>query len=71
MSPLNMQQLAGRALQSKLIDTRLSDSINGLGMMHLLAMMDQDRLTPERAAEFVNLSAVVAYLIELAGRSST
>jgi hypothetical protein len=40
-------------------------------MMHLLATMDQDRLTPERAAEFVNLSTVIAYLIELAGRSLT
>jgi hypothetical protein len=67
--PLNMQQLASRALQSGLIDARLTDSINGLGMMRLLAAMDQDRLTPERAAEFVNLSAVIAYLIELAGRA--
>jgi hypothetical protein len=66
---LNMQQLASRALQGKLIDARLSDSINGLAMMHLLATMDQDRLTPGRAAEFVNLSTVVTYLIELAGRS--
>ena len=68
-APLDMQQLASRALQSGLIDAPLADSINKLSLMHLLATMDQDRLTPERAAEFVNLSAVVAYLIESAGRS--
>lgn len=70
-SSLNMQQLASRALQSALIDAQLADSINGLGVMRLLAAMDQDRLTPERAAEFVNLSTVIAYLIERAARSLT
>jgi hypothetical protein len=68
-SSLNMQQLASRALQSALIDAQLSDSINGLGVMRLLAAMDQDRLTPDRAAEFVTLSTAISYLIERAART--
>jgi hypothetical protein len=70
MSPLDMQQLASRALQSGLIDTRLADAINKLSLLDLLARMDQDRLTPERAAEFVNLSTIVSHLIQSVGRSS-
>ena len=62
--------MASRALQSGLIDTRLADAINKLGLLDLLARMDQDRVTPERAAEFVNLSAIVSHLIQSAGRSS-
>jgi hypothetical protein len=70
-SRLDMQQLASRALQGGLIGAPLADSINKLGLMHLLATMDQDRLTPERAAEFVSLSAIVAHLIESVGRPLT
>jgi hypothetical protein len=67
-SSLNMRQLASRALQGALIGAELADSINGLDIMRLLAEMDQDRLTPQRATEFVNLSTVIVYLIELVAR---
>jgi hypothetical protein len=69
-SSLNMRQLASRALQSALIDAKLADSINGLDIMRLLAEMDQGRLTPQRATEFVNLSTVIVYLIELAASAN-
>jgi hypothetical protein len=67
-STLSMQQLASRALQSRLIDAQLADSINSLGWMYQLAKMDEDRLTGQRAAAFVSLSDVIASLIELAGK---
>ena len=63
---LPLQQLASRALQLGLIDAQLADSINGLGVMRLLAAMDQDRLTVSRASEFASLAMAITYLIDLA-----
>jgi N-acyl-L-homoserine lactone synthetase len=67
---LPMPQLASRALQLGLIDARLADSINGLSTMRILAAMDQDRLTEQRAAEFTSLAAAIEYLLGLALRAS-
>ena len=65
---LPMAQLASRALQLGLIDTRLADSINGLSVMQALAEVDQDRLTEQRATEFTSIANVVEYLLDLALR---
>jgi hypothetical protein len=65
---LTLPQLANRALQSGLIDTKLADSMNGLSAMRLLAAMDQDKLTRERAGEFVSLATAVEYLLLIALR---
>jgi hypothetical protein len=46
---LTLPQLGIRAPQLGLIDTKLADAINGLAAMRLLAAMDQDKLTCERA----------------------
>jgi hypothetical protein len=67
---LPMAQLASRALQLGLIDTRLADSINGLSVMQALAEVDQDRLTEQRAAEFTSIANVVEYLLDLALRAA-
>src|SRR5258706_6955879 len=65
---LPMPQLASRALQLGLIDTKLADSINGLSTMRILAAMDQDRLTEARAAEFMSLATAIEYLLQIALR---
>jgi hypothetical protein len=65
---LPMPQLASRALQLGLVDTKLADSINGLSTMRILAAMDQDRLTEERAAEFTSLATAIEYLLQIALR---
>jgi hypothetical protein len=65
---LTLPQLANRALQSGLIDMKLADSLNGLSAMRLLAAMDQDKLTRERAGEFVSLATAVEYLLLIALR---
>jgi hypothetical protein len=65
---LALPQLGNRALQLGLIDTKLADSISGLGAMRLLAAMGQDKLTKERAGEFVSLAAAVEYLLQIALR---
>lgn len=65
---LPMPQLAIRALQLGLIDTKLADSINGLSVMRILAEMDHDRLTEARAAEFTTLAMAIEYLLQMALR---
>jgi hypothetical protein len=66
LSKLNVSQLANRALQLGVIDAQLADAINGLGVMRLLAIMDQDKLTVQEAMEFVALCAGVLYAISRA-----
>jgi hypothetical protein len=66
---LNVSQLANRALQLRLIDAQLADAINGLGVMRLMAVMDQDRVDLRQAMQFVALCAGVLYSISRAGRS--
>ncbi len=65
---LPLPQFAIRALQLGLIDTKLADSINGLSVMRMLAAMDQDRLTEERAADFTTLATAIEYLLQTALR---
>lgn len=65
---LALPQLGNGALQLGLIDAKLADSINGLAAMRLLAAMDQDKLTRERACEFVGLATAVEYLVQIALR---
>jgi hypothetical protein len=65
---LTLPQLANRALRAGLIDTKLADAMNGLSAMRLLAAMDQDKLTRERAAEFVSLATAIEYLLLIALR---
>lgn len=65
---LTLPQLANRALQAGLIDTKLADSMNGLAAMRLLAAMDQDKLTRERAGEFTSLATAIEYLLLIALR---
>jgi hypothetical protein len=65
---LPMPQLAIRALQFGLIDAQLADSVTGLGVMRILAAMEQDRLTERRAAEFTSLATGIAYLLQMALR---
>lgn len=65
---LVLPQSGNRALQLWLIDAKLADSINGLVAMRLLAAMDQDKLTRERAGEFVSLATAVEYLVQIALR---
>lgn len=67
LSTLNVSQLAHRALQLGVIDAQLADAVNGLGVMRLLSVMDQDKLTVDQAMEFVTLSAAVLYAISRAG----
>lgn len=67
LSKLNVSQLAHRALQLGAIDSQLADAVNGLGVMRLLSIMDQDKLTVDQAMEFVALSAGVLYAISRAG----
>ena len=69
VATLNVSQLASRALQLGLIDAQLADAINGLGVMRLMAVMDQDRLDLRQAMEFIALCAGVLYAISRAGRS--
>lgn len=68
LADLNIAQLANRALQLKLIDRRLADTINGLNVMRLLAATDQDRLDNNKAAEYAALSAAALYLLDQARR---
>jgi hypothetical protein len=68
-STLNVSQLASRALQLGLIDAQLADAINGLGVMRLMAVMDQDRLDLRQAMEFVSLCAGVLYALTRARHS--
>lgn len=68
-STLNVSQLASRALQLGLIDAQLADAINGLGVMRLMAVMDQERLDLRQAMEFVSLCAGVLYALARARRS--
>ncbi|MHB1738550.1 MAG: hypothetical protein ACYCXA_03510 [Actinomycetes bacterium] len=69
LATLNVSQLASRALQLGLIDAQLADAINGLGVMRLMAVMDQDRLDLRQAMEFIALCAGVLYAISRAERS--
>jgi hypothetical protein len=66
---LPMPQLANEALELGLIDPNLADSISGLNAMHMLAAMDQDRLTEQRAAEFASLATAIGYLLGRAIRA--
>jgi len=65
---LNLAQLANRALELKLIDPKLADTLNGLSVMRLLAMLDPDRTDRSRATEYAGLSAAALYLLDLASR---
>lgn len=67
-SALNTAQLANRALELKLIDPHLADTLNGLSVMRLLAVMDQDRTSLSNAKEFIGLAAAVLYLLKIASR---
>lgn len=67
-SALNLAQLANRALELKLIDPQLADTLNGLSVMRLLAAMDQERTDLSRATEFSGLAAAALYLLDIASR---
>jgi len=69
LTALNLAQLASRALQLGLIDTKLADTLGGLTVMRLLAATGQDRLTPTHADEFASLAATATYLLDIASRS--
>lgn len=60
---LNVSQLASRGLEVGVIDAQLADAVNGLGVMRLMAVMDQTRLTANEAMEFVTLCAGVLYVL--------
>lgn len=68
LSALNLAQLANRALQLKLIDPHLADTLDGLGIMRMLAAMEQDRLDHSKATEFSDLATAALYLIDIASR---
>jgi hypothetical protein len=67
LSDLNLAQLAHRALELKLIDAQLADSLNGLSVMRLMAAMDQDQVNQARAMEFTSLATALLYLLRRAG----
>ena len=67
-SALNLAQLANRALQLKVIDAKLADTINGISVMRLLAALDPERLTPTQATEFSGLTTAALYLLDIAAR---
>ena len=69
LTALNLAQLASRALQLGLIDTKLADTLGGLTVMRLLAATGQDRLTSTHADEFASLAATATYLLNIASRS--
>lgn len=68
ISALNLAQLSNRALQLKLIDTRLADTLNGLSVMHLLAAADPGRIDRKHATEFASLAAAALYVLDYASR---
>jgi hypothetical protein len=68
---LSLAQLANRALQHQLIDPQLADSLNGLAVMHLLAVNGQDRLDSRRASEYASLAAASQYLVNRAHLAPT
>jgi hypothetical protein len=63
VSLLNVSQLASRALELRIIDAALFDTINGLGVMRLMAAMNQDRLDLSEAKEFATLCAAALYVL--------
>jgi uncharacterized membrane protein len=63
LTTLNVSQLASRGLALGVIDAQLSDAINGLGVMRLMAIMDQTRLSVDQAMEFATLCAGVLYVL--------
>jgi hypothetical protein len=69
LNTLNVSQLASRGLEFGLIDAQLADAINGLGVMRLMAVMDQTRITVDEAMEFVTLCAGVLYVLSRHRRS--
>jgi hypothetical protein len=63
---LNLAQLANRALQHRLIDPRLADTLNGLSVMRLLASVDGDSVGQAQADQFAQLSTAASQLLEAA-----
>ena len=63
LTTLNVSQLASRGLGLGVIDAQLADAVNGLGVMRLMAVMDQTRLTVDEAMEFVTLCAAALYVL--------
>jgi hypothetical protein len=63
LTELNLAQLANRALELKLIDTQLADSLNGFSVMRLLSAMNPERTDHAKAAEFSNLATALLYLL--------
>jgi hypothetical protein len=63
LTTLNVSQLASRGLELGVIDAQLADAVNGLGIMRIMAVMDQTRLTVDQAMEFVTLCAAVLYVL--------
>jgi len=61
---LNLAQLASRALELKVIDDQLADSLSGFSVMRLLAATEQERLDHAKAAEFTNLATALLYLLK-------
>ena len=66
---LNVSQLANRALELGLIDSQAADSINGLGVMRMLAILDQTQLDVEKAMEFVSLASAMLYVLNSPSRA--
>lgn len=68
VAALNLAQLTNRALELNLIDHQLADSLNGFGVMCLLASTEPERLDRTRAMEFASLAAAILYLLDTADR---
>lgn len=63
LSGLNVSQLASRGLAADVIDAQLADAINGLGVMRLMALIDQAHLSIHEAIDFVARCAEVLYVL--------
>lgn len=66
---LNLAELAHRALTMGVIDEGLADSINGVGMMHTLAIVDPEHLTRARAMEVASYVAAILYVLDVKSRN--
>ena len=67
---LNVAQLARAAHARGLISTGNLDAVEGLGVMHTMAVLDTngERLEPARAREFVALAEAVVYALRTRSR---
>lgn len=70
---LNVNELAALALERKLINSPTRDGIEGLAVMHTMAMLDDGgrRLLPEHALDYVGLTEGLLLALRLPPQATT